>query len=376
MKKPMIIMLICMGILFAAIFGYKAFMGFMIGKYLRANSSPPITVSTIKAVKDFWQPEIQTPTTFRAIAGVDVTTELAGIVRIIYFAPGAEVKKGDLLVQLNIDADLAHLQSLEAEALLAKSNFSRDQAQFAIKAVSKAVVEADEAQLKNKNAQVAEQKAIIEKKMIRAPFAGRLGISAINPGQYINPGDKVVTLQALDPIYADFFIPQQFLHRIALGQTVTVTSDAFMQEKFSGKIKTIDPKVDPQTRNIMVEAVIANPNKTLLPGMFGTIVIKTEQPVEYLTLPQTAVSYNPYGDIVYIVKEQGKDKDGKPILIAHESFVSVGASHGDQITILKGIKENDVVVTAGQLKLKNGSRVLINNDVQPSNEKLPQLMDE
>ncbi|MDA8424278.1 MAG: efflux RND transporter periplasmic adaptor subunit, partial [Nitrospiraceae bacterium] len=248
--------------------------------------------------------------------------------------------------------------------------------QFEIQAVSKATLDSEAADLRSKRAQVAQQQAVVDKKTIRAPFSGRLGISTVNRGQYVNPGDKIVTLQELNPLFVDFYLPQQQLSQIVLGQTVVVTTDTYSGRTFTGKITVISPKVDPDTRNFLVEATIANPKHVLLPGMYATVEVQAGAVQRYLTLPQTAVTYNPYGDTIFIVQEKGTGKDGKPLLTAQQSFVTVGPTRGDQVAVLTGVKEGDTVVTSGQLKLRNGSAVVINNRVQPENEESPRTVDQ
>lgn len=375
MKKRMRIMLICLGILFGGIFLYKVFVMIMIHRYF-ASRQQIVSISTMKVTYESWQQRLTASGSLRAIRGVNVTTELAGLVKIIYFNPGAFVDVGTVLVQLNADSDVALLHSLQAQAGLAKITYERDKAQYAVKAVSKQTLDTDIQNLKSLEAQVAQQSAIVEKKTIRAPFTGRLGISAINPGQYVNPGDKVVTLQTLDPIYADFYMPQQDLALLKLGQPVTVTADTFPGKTFTGKVTTIDPIVDPATRNVQVEATINNPRYELIPGMFASVEVIVGPPQKFLTVPQTAISYNPFGDIIYLVRSQGKDKKGKEILIAKQAFVITGQTRGDQVTVLKGIKEGDTIVTSGQLKLKNGSQVAVNNKIMPTNNPAPNLPNE
>ncbi|HLZ18703.1 MAG TPA: efflux RND transporter periplasmic adaptor subunit, partial [Smithellaceae bacterium] len=238
-------------------------------------------------------------------------------------------------------------------------------------AVSQASLDADAADLKVKQAQVAQQEAQTIKKSIRAPFAGRLGIHSVNPGQYLNAGDKIVTLQALDSIYVDFYLPQQELSRLTKGQTVTAVSDAYPNKKFTGRITAVSPKVDPQTRNVQIEALLENPRHELLPGMYANIRVQAGKPQRYLTIPRAAVTFNPYGETVYIVEEKGKDAKGQPSLAVKQSFITTGPARGDQVAVLKGIKEGDRVVTAGQLKLKSGSPVIIDNTVQPANDPHP-----
>jgi membrane fusion protein (multidrug efflux system) len=375
MTKRMVIMLLIVGVLFGGIFGFLAFRARMTKKYMTFKP-PPAVVTAITAESVPWQPQLKAIGSLRAVLGVDVTSEISGLVRSVLFKPGEEVKEGQILVKLNADADRAQLQALEAAADLAQTAYERDKKQFAVQAVSQATLDAEAADLKSKLAQVAQQQALVNKKTISAPFAGRLGISMVNQGQYVNAGDKIVTLQALGSIYADFFLPQQQLSRIARGQTVVVTTDTYPDRVFPGKITTINPKVDPETRNFQVEALIANPKHELLPGMYATIDIRAGAIQHYLTVPQTAVTYNPYGDTVYIAQESGKGPDNKPLLTVKQAFVTLGPTRGDQVAILTGIKDGDRVVTSGQLKLRNGSAVIINNQVQPSNEEAPKPKDE
>ncbi|WP_058388344.1 efflux RND transporter periplasmic adaptor subunit [Legionella cherrii] len=374
LKKQMIIMLVAVGILFGLIFGWKAIGNYMMSQYFLQMKSPAVTVSTMKVETSLWQPTLKSVGSMRARLGVNVTTELAGMVQTILFTPGALVKKGAVLAQLNADAELGQLRSLQAQVELAKITYKRDKAQYAVRAVSRQTVDTDEWNLRNLEAQVAQQAATVQKKTIRAPFAGQLGINNINPGQYLNVGDTVTTLQALDPLYADFYLPQQDLAQLKVGQTVKVVTDTFPEKVFLGKITTIEPIVDSATRNVQVEATIPNPDYLLKPGMFTRVEVETGAKESHLTLPQSAISFNPYGDIVFLVKQSDqKDKNNKPILVVKQVFVTVGETRGDQIAVLKGLHEGDIVVTSGQLKLKNGSHVLINNKIQPSNEASPKV---
>lgn len=381
--RPMRIMLISLGILFGAIFLFKVIVGLIIKHAMAANASPAVTVSTMKVGYADWQPQLKAAASLRATMGVDVTTEMAGMVQTIVFEPGADVKKDDLLVQLNIDPEVAQLHSLEASAWIAKTTYTRDKAQYAVQAVSKATLDADEGNFKSAAAQVEQQKAVIAKKTIRAPFSGRLGVSAINPGQYLNPGDKIAPLQAMDPIYADFYLPQQALIQLRVGQKVLLSLDSFPNRTFYGKITTIDPVVSVSTRNVQVEATFTNSKFDLVPGMFATAVVQVGEPKRYLTVPQTAISFNPYGDVVFVVKDLDDGKKKKkskkkenPNLVVEQRFVTTGETRGDQITVLKGLKEGDVVVTSGQVKLKNGSKIIVNNSVEPANNPAPVVSDE
>jgi membrane fusion protein, multidrug efflux system len=291
----------------------------------------------------------------------------------ISFTPGADVEAGQVLAQLNADDDIALLHSLQANMELSKITYTRDKAQFKAEGVSKQIVDNDAANLASLTAQVAQQAAIVAKKTIVAPFAGRLGINLINLGQYLNPGDSVTMLQTLDPIYADFYVPQQELGRMKTGQKVIATVDAMPGRQFFGKVTTINPGVDAASRNVLVEATIDNPEKELAPGMFANVEVDTGAPVDYVTVAQTVVFYNPYGDIVYVVTEKGKDKDDKPILIANQRFVKTGETRGEQVAITEGLKDGETVVTSGQLKLKNGSQIEVNNKIVPSDSATPDL---
>jgi membrane fusion protein (multidrug efflux system) len=376
MTKRMLIMLACAVLLFGGIFGYKAIEAHLAEKAMSAYRGQPAAVSTTKAEMQTWQPQLNAVGTVRAEQGVEVTTEIAGLVRDVDFSSGEDAHEGQVLVKLNADADEALLNSLKAEAELARTTFARDQRQFKVKAISQATLDVSEADLKSKQAQVNQQAAIVDKKTIRAPFDGRLGISTVNVGQYLNPGDQIVTLQAIDPVYVDFFLPQQNIARVALGQAVTVTTDTYPNRKFDGKITAINPKVDPQTRNIEIEATVPNTRHELLPGMFAAVQVQAGQAEHHVTLPKTAVTYNPYGETVFIVEKTAKGPKEGPELIAKQTFVTVGETRGDQVAILEGVKAGETVVTSGQLKLKNGSPVTINNEIQPSNEAAPHPTDD
>lgn len=376
MTKRMVIMLAVVGLLFGGIFGYKAFTGIMMKKYMSAGGIPPVTVSTIHATNEAWQPQFKAVGSLRAVRGVDLASEISGLVRSVHFKSGDEVKAGQLLVQLNADPDIAQLHALEAEADLAEITYERDKKQIEAQAISQSTLDSASADLKSKQAQVTQQAAVVAKKAIRAPFAGRLGISSVNPGQYVNSGEKIVTLQSLDSIFIDFSLPQQELSRVSRGQTAVVFIDAYPGKTFTGKITAINPKVDPDSRNVQVEAVIANPGRELLPGMYATLEVLYGAAQHYLTLPRTAVTFNPYGETVYLVEEKGTDKAGKKTLTVRQTFVTLGPARGDQVAVLSGVKEGDQVVTSGQLKIKNNSVVIINNQVQPLNDAAPKPVEQ
>jgi membrane fusion protein, multidrug efflux system len=371
MTKRMVIMLIAVAVVLGGVFGFGAFRGIMIKKFMASQGAPPQTVSTIKAEIAEWQQEMRAVGTLRAVRGADLSAQTSGIVSAIHFESGNEVQEGALLVELEAADEVAKLNALKASAALAKITYDRDRRQYEARAVSKQTVDADEQNLKSAEAQVAEQQAVVNYKSIRAPFAGRLGIRQVDIGQYLSPGAAVVTLQSLDPIFFDFLMPQQALDVLRVGQPIALETDTYPGRTFTGSITAINPKVDPETRNVMVRASLANPDRVLLPGMYASVNIRFGEPQPYVTVPQTAISYNPYGNLVYVVTEQGKDAKGNPTLTAQQKFVTLGETRGDQVAVMTGIKDGDEVVTAGQNKLRNGSPIIVNNTVQPANNPAP-----
>ena len=372
LQRRMTIMLCAVFLLLGLIFTFNQLKTFMIKYFISGMGLPPATVSTMVVGSSEWQPQLSSVGNVRAFRGVELSTEIGGLVQTVPIKSGQDVKEGELLIKLNDASDVAQLNSLKAMADLAKVINERDAQQLVIQAISKNVFDSSKADAKSKQAQVEAQAALVAKKNLKAPFSGRVGIVSINPGQYGNSGDKLFTLQTLDPIFVDFTLPQSNAEQIQVGQDVVVTTDAFKDASFAGKITAVSPKVDTNTRNIQIEAQIANPDKKVLPGMFANVNIKLGDQVKLLTLPQTAVTYNPYGSTVFIAKDTGKkDKKGKPALEAQQVFVTTGSTRGDQVAILKGINEGDTVVTSGQLKLKNGTPLMINNKVQPANSPDP-----
>ena len=371
--RRMTIMLCGVFLLLGLIFGFNQLKTFMIKYFIAGMGLPPATVSTMVVETTAWQPKLSSVGNVRAFRGVELSTEIGGLVQTVPIKSGMDVKEGELLIKLNDASDVAQLNSLKALADLAQVINERDRQQLEIQAISKNVFDTSKADAKSKQAQVEQQTALVAKKNLKAPFSGRVGIVMINPGQFVNPGDKLLTLQTLDPIFVDFNLPQSNAEQIQVGQEIVVTTDAFKDASFTGKISAVSPKVDANTRNIQIEAKLANPDKKILPGMFANVNIKLGEQVKMLTLPQTAVTYNPYGSTVFIAKPTGKkDKQGKPALEAQQVFVTTGPTRGDQVAILKGVDEGATVVTSGQLKLKNGTPLIVNNKVLPANSPNPQ----
>jgi membrane fusion protein, multidrug efflux system len=367
-RRRLIIILAAVVVLTVGIVGFNLVKAHFIGLALAQNASPKQTIATATVKFDDWQPQVDAVGTLRAVRGVDVTTEVAGLVRTVGFHSGEETASGAILVQLNADSDIAQQQALAAAAELSEVVYKRDQEQFKAQAISQAQLDSDAADVKSKRAQEAAQAALVAKKTLRAPFAGRLGITTLNPGQYLNPGDKVVTLQQLDPILVDFRLPQQSLARVAVGQSVALTADTWPGVTFAGHITAVNPLIDSATRNVQLEAALDNHSRQLFPGMFGHLQVAAGASVHALTLPQSAVTYNPYGATVFVVVPDAANKGGQTV---KQTFVTLGDTRGDQVQALTGVKEGDVVVTAGQLKIKNGTPIAIDNSVKPSNDPNP-----
>ncbi|MBU8877338.1 efflux RND transporter periplasmic adaptor subunit [Reyranella sp. MMS21-HV4-11] len=375
MIKRMLIMLILVGAVLGGLFGFKTFVNGKIQEAMAGMANMPQTVSATKAETSDWQPKIDAVGSLRAVRGAELSLEVPGVVETISFQSGDEVKAGQVLLTLRKEDEEARLQSLEATASLAQITYDRDVKQLKAQAISQAIVDNDEANLRNARAQVAVQKAILDKKTLRAPFDGKLGLRQVDLGQFLSAGTEIATLQSLDPTFIDFLLPQQAVAQITVGEKVRAKVDAFPGRTFEGKITAINPKIDTGSRNVQVRATVSNADQKLLPGMFATVELDTGTAQRLVTLPQTAVSYNPYGSLVYIVDEKGQGPDGKPQLAARQVFVTTGATRGDQVAIVKGVSEGDTVVTSGQIKLRNGVPVVVNNSAVPTNDAAPKIVD-
>jgi membrane fusion protein, multidrug efflux system len=375
MIKRMLIMLILVGAVLGGLFGFKGFVNGKIKEAMAGMANMPQTVSAMKAESSDWQPKLDAVGSLRAVRGAELSLEVPGVVEEITFESGDQVKAGQVLLALRKDDEVAKLQSLEATATLAQITYDRDVKQLKAQAISQAIVDNDEANLRNVKAQVAQQKAIVDKKTLRAPFDGKLGLRQVDLGQFLSAGTVIATLQSLDPIYVDFLLPQQAVAQVAVGEKVRAKVDAFPGRTFEGKITAINPKIETASRNLQVRATLPNTDQKLLPGMFATVELDTGVAQRLVTLPQTAVAYNPYGSLVYIVDDKGKTPDGKPQLVARQVFVTTGATRGDQVAILKGVSEGDMVVTSGQIKLRNGVPLIVDNRVVPTDDPAPKIVD-
>jgi membrane fusion protein (multidrug efflux system) len=369
MAVALIVVVVLVALLVGGVFGWQAFTGSFFKKFMEQAAAAPQTVSTVTAAKSSWQSQVRAIGSLRAVRGADLSAQASGVVDSIEFDSGNDVPAGKVLLKLRPNDDFAKLDQLEAAAELAAQTLKRDQEQFAAQAVSQAVIDTDVSTLKAARAQVVAQRALIDEKIVRAPFAGRLGIRQIDLGQYLAAGTTVVTLQALDPILIDFYVPQQALKAVRPGQGVTSNVDTFPGVDFPGVIESINSKVDPASRNVQVRASFKNADHRLVPGMFASVAIDAGAATSEITLPQTAITYNPYGNTVFVV-EHGTS-GGKPRDTVQQRFVKLGDTRGDQVAVLSGIAPGDVVVSAGQMKLRNGTAIAINNAVQPTDEPKP-----
>ena len=382
-RKRMFWMLLATAIIFGGVFVARAVMDQGMNQFFDTMEQPPVAVSTFAARAERWTNAVDAVGTLVAVNGTAVTTESGGVVQRIAFEAGQPVRAGDLLVELNSAAELATLESLEASAQLAGVQRDRFRTLVADQLVSRAEVDERTTQAAAARAQADAQKALVAQKRVRAPFDGILGIRRVNLGQYVAPGEPIVTLQSLDPVYVNFSLPEQYLPQLREGTVVRASVDALPGRSFEGPVTAIEPAVDPATRNFEVQATLANPDGALRPGTFARVSFDFGQAQDVLVIPQTAVSFNPYGNAVYVVSEAppaetgaaGKDAGAQaeegPRLVVRQRFVTTGPTRGDLVAVTDGLRAGEMVVTSGLLRLRNDARVTINNDVQPSAEEAP-----
>lgn len=335
---------------------------------------PPEAVTTVKTQAETWPDTLSAVGSVVAVQGVTVSADMPGIVEKITFTSGARVNKGDVLVQLDTAQERAQLAAAEAQRRLSATNLERMRGLRAKGVIAQAELDRVEAEARQTAAQTTESKATIERKVIRAPFSGTLGIRQVNLGQYLNPGDPVVSLQTLDPIYVQFSVPQQELARLRTGAPVRVTGEGLTGVDITGRITAFDSLVDEATRNVQVQATFDNPEGVLRPGMFVEAQVLLGSGRQVVPLPASAVSYAPYGDSVFVVEEM-KGQDGKPYRGVRQQMIKLGGTRGDQVGVVSGLKAGQEVVTSGAFKLRQGAAVVVNNQVQPSNNPAPQPED-
>jgi membrane fusion protein (multidrug efflux system) len=374
MAKRMIVLLVLV-VAFIATLAFVKFKQFQaMAAQFAAMQPPPEAVTTIVAEREDWPASLSAIGTVAAVQGVTVSADLPGIVDRIGFDSGRAVKKGDVLVELDTRQEQAQLAAAEAQLELSRLTFERMKSLVAHDAVSRAEFDTAAAANKQAEARIHEIRATIERKTIHAPFSGILGIRAVNLGQYLNGGDAVVSLQALNPIYVNFGVPQQEAGQVHLGRNVRITAADLGNLSFDGRISALDSVVDETTRNVTVQATLANPAGKLRPGMFVQTQVMLGASQSVIALPGSSINYAPYGDSVYVVSDL-KDPDGKTYRGVRQQVVKLGGARGDQIAVLSGINPGDEIVTSGVFKLRNGAAVQVNNKVKPANNKAPRPED-
>jgi membrane fusion protein, multidrug efflux system len=357
----------------AFVFGIKAL---QIVKMVKTpQMMPAVAVTSAPVKEEDWVPALTAVGSISAVEGAVVSTELGGTVGEIRFENGAEAKKGDVLVRLDVSQEEALLRSAEAEAELARADLERTRDLAKQRVVSKAELDAAESKFRRLTAVVDQMRSSIAKKTIVAPFDGQLGIRQVNVGQMINAGQQVVALTSLDPVYVDFALPEQHLAKLSTGFEVSVRADALPSREFKGKLTAINSMVDPVTRNVPLQGTLQNPDHALHPGMFAKVEVALPETKKTIVIPGSAVSYAPYGDSVFVIEKQKDPKTGKESLALRQQFVRIGDARGDFVSVTQGLKAGQEVVSTGVFKLRNGMAVTVNNDLAPKPELNPKPAD-
>ena len=367
LRKRMILMLIIIGSLLAAIFLIDIVKNIFISKMIAKFIPTTVTISTSVAESEVWTPTINAIGSLVAINGVQVSPELSGMVIDIKFQSGEMVKAGQPLIQLDARTDQQDLNNLEAQLQLAQIKYNQQVALFQTKSTSQTSLDESRAQLQEAQASVQKTQVLIDQKTIKAPFSGKIGIRTINLGQYVSPGNELASLQSLNPLHAQFTLPEQHLKNLHVDQPIEFQVSNYPNEIFKGKISALDATVNPQTRNILVEATVPNDHLRLYPGMFAKISVLLPTKEKVISVPQTAVSFSLYGSAIFVVTEEGKDENGKPILKAYQRYITTGNMQNNKVAVTKGLKAGEIVVTSGQLKLVNGTPVTVNNKISLPN---------
>jgi len=375
MKKRVIFTIVGLFVLIGVLGGIK---GLQISRMTADGKQfvpPPETVTTVKVQIESWESLLTSVGSLEAVQGVMVTAELTGKAVNIAFVPGAKVRAGELLVQQDISSETAQLRASEAAVALAKTTLQRTRKLLTEKTVSQSQYDTADAQFKQAVAQFDTIRAAIAKKTIRAPFAGSLGIRLVNLGQILNEGEAIVSLQSLDPIFVNFSLPQQQLAHVQTDLTVRVTTDVLPGQTIEGKITAINPAVDTATRNLRVQATVANSDEQLRPGMFVNVAMVLPAKDKVLAIPATAVLYAPYGDSVFVVEEKKREKNSPPGKIVRQQFVRLGEKRGDFIVVSSGLKDGETIVSTGVFKLRNGQTVVGDNTLAPEFKLMPKTND-
>lgn len=358
MKKPLLIVVVLLLVLLGSIFGIKQWQQFSMQAGM-TPAFPPAMVAATEVIQESWVPSLRAIGSLDATNGISVAAEVGGIIKEIVFTSGERVEQGTILIRLDDAVDRAALDALRADRRLAQIKFNRSKDLLKKQVTSKSEYDEAHALYEAALARVAEQEAVINKKVIRAPFSGLLGISEVDIGQYLEPGDRIVSLQALDPIHVDYTLPERYLHQVAVGQEVRVSVEAMPEEIFRGKVSAIDADINRATRTLKIRATLPNSEQHLRPGMFAEVQTLRAESQQVLTIPRTAISYNTYGNFVYLLEPQ---QDGS--LRAKRQQVVSGENRAGRVAIMQGLKAGDRVVRTGLVKLRDGMPVQIDNKIE------------
>ncbi|MFP3873440.1 MAG: efflux RND transporter periplasmic adaptor subunit [Thiohalophilus sp.] len=364
MRKRLILAILLLALFLAALFGIKYWQNIQQAAQ-RAQPSPPATIASTEVREEHWRPMLDSVGSLVAINGTAVTTEVAGLVSKIQFESGTGTKEGEVLLQLDDSIDQAALEALRAERRLAEIKFKRAEDLLKRQVMSRSEYDEARASFDAVTARVKQQEATIRRKAIRAPFSGRLGIRQVNIGQYLEPGQSIVKLQSLDPIYVDYTLPERYLPRLSTGQEIRLRVDAAPDKTFSGKITALESGVDAGTRTIKLRATLDNPDGELQPGMFAKVKTLEGKARDVLTVPRTAVSYNTYGDFIYLIEKNDEDET-----VVRRHQVKTGESRNGRIAILEGVESGQQVARTGLVKLRDGMQVKIDNSVDLDDDKV------
>lgn len=373
--KPFLFALIFLLVVAGAVAGVKALqIGKLIAGGKERGGPPPETVSTVAVTTERWDRSIESVGSMRAVQGADLSTESSGVITKIHFENGQEVNAGDLLVELDTQTEEANLRSAEAEADLARSVYERTRTLRANSTVPQSEMDTAESNLRKMTALAEQLKATIRKKQLRAPFGGRLGIREVNLGQFLDNGDKIVSLQSLDPIYVDFLLPQQLIAALQSGQKLQVITDVYPGDVFDGTLTAVNTEIDSVTRNIRLQGTLPNTDGRLRPGMFGRVLLSLGEAEAVTSIPATAVVTATYGDSVFVIEEEAAE-DGTARQVAKQRFIRTGRAEGDFVAVAEGLQPGETVVSSGAFKLRNGSPVTVNNELAPKPQLQPQPED-
>ncbi|WP_231745363.1 MULTISPECIES: efflux RND transporter periplasmic adaptor subunit [Microbulbifer] len=363
-NKPMLLMLLGCLLLFGGIFAFKMFGKMMMNRAFDTMALPPATVTSASVEQQTWSTRLSAVGSLRAVNGVEVTTQAEGVVSNIYFKSGETVEAGALLVELTAEPERAQLKVLEAELQLARRDYDRIKKLHGRGVTTDAELDDALSTLEQVLASIEVQRATVAERRVKAPFSGQLGIRQVDLGENISPGDPVVSLQQLSPIYADFSLPEQHFAQLQVGQTISLRTGAYPERRFAGQVTAIDPRIDNESRNFLVQATLPNDGQELRPGMYADVTLELAAERSVLVVPRTAIRFAPYGNSVFVLQEATEGEG----YVANRRVVQTGEERGDLVEILKGVEAGQQVATSGLLKLRNEGAVIINNENRPSSE--------